>query len=73
MARWLGMGGPDPWIWGLASVAAAYRSQYHLPQFQDLEKFKKMGLSRLRRSLWVSVPNENSIGLIILNGLDVLK
>ena len=71
MARWLGMGSPNPWIWGLASVVVAHHSQYHLPQhlkfvFQDLEKFKKMGLSRLRLSLWVSVPNENLVGLLLL-------
>ena len=77
MARWLGMIGPDPWIWGFASVVVAHHSQYHLPQhlkfvFQDLEKFKKMGLPRLC-PLWVPVPNENLIGLLLLAGLDGLK
>ena len=78
MARMLGMGGPDPWIRGLASVVVAHHSQYHLPQhlkfvFQDLEKFKKRGLLRLCRPLWVPVPNENLIGLLLLAGLDALK
>ena len=78
MARWLGMGGPDPWIWGLASGVVAHHSQYHLLQhlkfvFQDLEKFKNMGLPRLCRTLWVPVPNENLIGLLLLTGLDGLK
>ncbi len=72
------MGSWNPWMWGLASVVVVPYSQYHLPQHlkfvvQDLEKFKKRGLLRLCRPLWVPIPNENLIGLLLLAGLDALK
>ena len=78
MVRMLGMGGPDPWIRGLASVVVAHHSQYHLPQnlkfvFQDFEKFKKRGIPHLCRPLRVPIPNENLTGLLFLAGLDALK